>query len=430
LVAAFALNVSAGPPRYRFSLGQKLEYEGKTQGWTGEEDPEESLSSFTIWVTGVNDDGTWDLVIESIPMKDEHNLTKLTLHPDGRYDLNPTFAYLSAWMSPRRVLPMLPSEAEWTAGRWTLVEPRTAVCWEYSVKDAAALSAAFGATCRGPLEIVSVGEMQFQWEFDAASGAIAKYHETGTWEDYKARDETFVTLKKNSVLDAEAIAKVRDESDLLFEMLAAYRRVSPRDHAMSVRKSAAGGIDLLFRERSDLLEVAAGKLTFPAAKSIAERQIKQVADFESYSREDMAKLAALVDKESPAWTANDIDGRPHALADYRGQVVVLDFWFRKCNYCIRVQPQMDAVVEHFRGKPVTFLGMNVDKDIADAKFTVEKLHTPYPTLQAGHVQKLYKRNGCPAWIIIDQKGIVRSVLGGYSGEMQEELIEAIGKLLD
>ncbi len=40
------------------------------------------------------------------------------------------------------------------------------------------------------------------------------------------------------------------------------------------------------------------------------------------------------------WELKDLEGRPHALKDYRGKIVVLDFWYRNCIWCVRAMPQV------------------------------------------------------------------------------------------
>lgn len=44
-------------------------------------------------------------------------------------------------------------------------------------------------------------------------------------------------------------------------------------------------------------------------------------------------------------------GKKHALKHYRGKVVVLDFWYRNCGWCLRAMPQVKEAATHFRGRP-------------------------------------------------------------------------------
>ncbi len=58
--------------------------------------------------------------------------------------------------------------------------------------------------------------------------------------------------------------------------------------------------------------------------------------------------------EIETWT----DGKPHTLADYRGRVVVLDFWGIWCGGCIQNIPMMQELAEKYESKGVAFLGIH------------------------------------------------------------------------
>jgi thiol-disulfide isomerase/thioredoxin len=60
--------------------------------------------------------------------------------------------------------------------------------------------------------------------------------------------------------------------------------------------------------------------------------------------------------------AEDLDGDPMRLADFRGQVVVLVFWGTGCAPCLAQVPQERALVEKYRGRPFALLGVNSDDD--------------------------------------------------------------------
>ena len=81
----------------------------------------------------------------------------------------------------------------------------------------------------------------------------------------------------------------------------------------------------------------------------------------------------ILDKPSPSWETTDFDGKKHAIRDYRGKVVVLDFWNTACASCLRAMPQVKQVVEDFKDKPVTVLGMNDDDNEDDARSVIEKM---------------------------------------------------------
>ena len=114
-----------------------------------------------------------------------------------------------------------------------------------------------------------------------------------------------------------------------------------------------------------------------------------------------------MNKPSPEWDTTDLAGSAVSLAGCRGKVLVLDFWYRGCGWCIRAMPQMKQVATHFQGRPVAVLGMNTDRDQADAQFVVDKLALNYPTLKAEGLPEKYGVRGFPTLLVIDQAGVVR-----------------------
>src|SRR5262249_25029221 len=125
----------------------------------------------------------------------------------------------------------------------------------------------------------------------------------------------------------------------------------------------------------------------------------------------------------------DLDGKHHSLDTYRGKVVVLDFWYRGCGWCIRAMPQVQQLSEDFKKEPVVVLGMNTDAEEKDARFVAEKMNIAYPVLRANGLQEKYKVEGFPTLIIIDQQGIVHDVHVGSSATLRKDVGNVIKDLL-
>jgi thiol-disulfide isomerase/thioredoxin len=64
---------------------------------------------------------------------------------------------------------------------------------------------------------------------------------------------------------------------------------------------------------------------------------------------------------APSLALKDIEGRAHALTDYRGKVVLVNFWATWCEPCRQEMPSMQRLSEKLVGKPFVVLAVNVDE---------------------------------------------------------------------
>jgi peroxiredoxin len=76
------------------------------------------------------------------------------------------------------------------------------------------------------------------------------------------------------------------------------------------------------------------------------------------ARADTTRFVPWSGSETPALTLNDLSGRPHALADYRGTIVLLNFWATWCEPCRAEMASMRRLQERLAGKPFTVLLVN------------------------------------------------------------------------
>jgi peroxiredoxin len=176
-----------------------------------------------------------------------------------------------------------------------------------------------------------------------------------------------------------------------------------------------------------------------AADKIATADVKkQVMDCLASVDSDVAseldeqkQIAAIKDKPAYDFSGTDLDGKAHKLSDYRGKVVVLDFWYRGCGWCIRSMPQMKKVAEDFQGKPVIVLGLNTDSKIEDAKFVTDAMELNYTTLRIDRdvAYKNFNVQGFPSMLLVDASGVVRDFEVGYSDDLHVRLDKSIQALL-
>src|SRR6185436_13714307 len=117
----------------------------------------------------------------------------------------------------------------------------------------------------------------------------------------------------------------------------------------------------------------------------------------------------------PAFSAQRLDGKPAALADYDGKVILLNVWATWCVPCRAEMPSMERLQHEFAGSDFRVVAVSVDQDGPDVvqKFARE-LGLSFDILhdRAGEIQRTYRTSGVPESWVVDRHGmVVKKVIG-------------------
>lgn len=144
---------------------------------------------------------------------------------------------------------------------------------------------------------------------------------------------------------------------------------------------------------------------------------------------ESASIALPVLRKAPDWTLKDVDGREVKSADYKGKVVVVDFWATWCPPCRKELPEYVAMQKKYAGRGLVILGFSVDElPPADVKAFGEKMKINYPLLMAdGATAEAFGGvEGLPTAFVIDREGNIRHVKVGLSDpDAYEALIASL-----
>ena len=127
----------------------------------------------------------------------------------------------------------------------------------------------------------------------------------------------------------------------------------------------------------------------------------------------------------------DLDGRTVSLSDYKGQVVLVNFWATWCSPCREEIPDFIEFQKEYAARGFTILGISIDTvDIADVKKFAIEFKMNYPVLYAGKEAKQLMRDydnirGIPTSFLIDHEGRqIKKVVGLMKKSFWEKEIQA------
>jgi thiol-disulfide isomerase/thioredoxin len=136
---------------------------------------------------------------------------------------------------------------------------------------------------------------------------------------------------------------------------------------------------------------------------------------------------------APACSAPLLDGsRSVSLAEYRGQVVYLDFWASWCAPCRESFPFMNELQRELAGKGLQILAVSVDKTPEDARRFLARYPAQFTVAldAAAACPAAFKLQGMPSSYIIDKGGAVRAIHVGFRNrdraEIRQQLLDILG----
>jgi len=134
---------------------------------------------------------------------------------------------------------------------------------------------------------------------------------------------------------------------------------------------------------------------------------------------------------TPPLALRDLDGREHKLADYKGQVVVLNFWATWCDPCREEMPSMQRLQEKLAGKPFAILAVDYGEGVPRISDFLKKVPVHFTVLldRDTSAAAAWKVKVLPTTLVIDAEQRVRFVAVGDIGWDSPPVEAEIRKLL-
>ncbi len=142
-------------------------------------------------------------------------------------------------------------------------------------------------------------------------------------------------------------------------------------------------------------------------------------------------VADMTGREAPDFALKSSTGENLRLSEYRGDVVMVNFWATWCGPCRQEMPLLEELFSRYERVGFTLLGVNIDDDPRRAMAMAQELGVTFPVVfdNTKEVSKLYDVNAMPVTVLVDKEGRVRHVHHGYKPGYEEKYLNEVRALL-
>ena len=134
---------------------------------------------------------------------------------------------------------------------------------------------------------------------------------------------------------------------------------------------------------------------------------------------------------APDFALKSSTGENLRLSEYRGDVVMINFWATWCGPCRQEMPLLDQLYARYQRVGFNLLGVNIDDDSRRAMQMIDELGVSFPILfdARKEVSELYAVEAMPVTVLVDREGTVRYVHHGYKPGYENAYLDQIRSLL-
>ena len=141
--------------------------------------------------------------------------------------------------------------------------------------------------------------------------------------------------------------------------------------------------------------------------------------------------AVALQDQAPDFTLKSLKGTNLRLEEYRGQVVLINFWASWCGPCRQEMPLLDRLHHRYVDTGFAVLGINVEGEVKPAQEIVDKTKVTFPVLidEDQKVSEMYNLEAMPSTVVVDRDGVVRYIHRGYKPGDEAKYVEIVKALI-
>lgn len=224
--------------------------------------------------------------------------------------------------------------------------------------------------------------------------------------------------------DEKALAPELKEFDAL---IAKYKGQKGEDVANLVFMKAMLYAQVLKKTDEAIKLIGIVKKDFPDTK-FGQQADQMIASLKAQAEGDKIKKNLVVGKPFPDFKGKNLAGKAFSLADFKGKVVLIDFWATSCGPCVAELPHVKETYSKYNSKGFDVIGVSLDRDKSKLEEYVkkEKMAWTQHFDEGGAIASRYGVQSIPTTYLIDGKGnIVASNLRGQA--LETAVAKALGK---
>jgi peroxiredoxin len=141
--------------------------------------------------------------------------------------------------------------------------------------------------------------------------------------------------------------------------------------------------------------------------------------------------AAAVGGSAPDFTLKSNSGKNIKLNEYRGDVVMINFWASWCGPCRQEMPALEQLYSKYKDLGFVILGVNIDEDSSKAVSMLSKIPVSFPVLfdSSKKVSDMYGVSAMPTTYLLDRDGNLRYLHKAYKPGYEHKYAKQIKALV-
>lgn len=145
------------------------------------------------------------------------------------------------------------------------------------------------------------------------------------------------------------------------------------------------------------------------------------------------QLSSAEEKIAPDFVLKDINGKEVRLSDFRGKVVLLNFWATWCDVCINEMDSLNKAYQNMKEKGFVVVAISIDRSEKVVKEFARHKGLNFPVLMDPEKEVYFDKYaifGLPTSFLIDKKGYIRERYIGEKDWLSNAFTERVIKLIN